>query len=563
MKCNYTLENNTLTVSNLCFMHSIPNIDSATAHTVSDTLSEPYLEVVAKRGEKTHTYRIWEDIPILYMPDYDEESLFTLEGEHWIARSVKLHAFTDENDTLTTETERHVFRQRIHGGLEGDMFFLEDMESARAYTVVSDDPDFVTAKLTVSENTVRVENGGVGLAIGFAEVGRCEELARAYYRHAKAPLPLVTMSNTWGDCNGYSRVSRDFIIREIDAAKEIGVDIVQIDDGWQTGNTDDKTRRDELGRREFSGNFWDLRLDRFPNGMREVTDYATERGIKVGMWFAPDSHGDFALLDRDTEVLRRAYDEWGIRFFKLDMFWVSTDAERRRFLELLRRIYSFGNDVSVQLDVTRNLRMNYLSGKEYGTVFVENRYTKTANSFPHRILRNLWSLSKYIPTSKFQFELVNPDLNKESYAETDPLAPSNYSMDYLFATVMLSNPLFWMEMQFLPENRRAELRDIMGVFREHRDRLARLDVRPIGDKPSGRSFTGFAVTGGTGNAEYLLIFRELTDSDEAKIKAPIPKGASAQLLATNSTGGVRLDEGEISIRLDNPRSYAFIRVIKK
>lgn len=559
MKCNFSLENGELSVFNTLFIHNFPNVKSAEGKLSGGGLSAPYLEITAQRESGEVVYQVFEDLPVVYMPHYSEDKLITLEGEHWVLRSVKLHAFTDENDTLTTETERHLFRSRVHGGAEGDIFFLEDMESRRAYVIISEDPDYVTASLTVSDNVVRINNGGVGLALGFTEVGKCEALARAYYRHARAGRGLVTMSNTWGDCNGFSRISREFVMREIDAAKEIGVDIVQIDDGWQTGSTDDPKRRDPQGRREFSGNFWDLRYDRFPNGMREVTDYAAERGIKVGMWFSPDSHDDFALLDRDSAVLKKAYDEWGIRFFKLDMFWVSTLTERDRFLELLRRIYSFGNDVAVQLDVTRNLRMNYLSGREYGTVFVENRYTKTANSFPHRILRNLWMISKYIPSAKFQFELVNPDLNKENYREGDPFAPSLYTMDYLFATVMLSNPLFWMEMQFLSERRIAELKPIMGVWREHRDRIAELDVVPIGDKPSGRSFTGFAVMNGT-RAEYLLLFREVTDSDTGIIKAPITAKDKAELLASNSKGGIKLRDGSIELTLDSPRSYVFMHI---
>ena len=170
-------------------------------------------------------------------------------------------------------------------------------------------------------------------------------------------------------------------------------------------------------------------------------------------------------------------------------------------------------------------------------------------------------ISKYIPASKFQFELVNPDLNTESYREGDPFAPSLYSMDYLFASVMLSNPLFWMEMQFLSPERRKQLRDIMPVWKEHRARLAALDVVPIGDKPSGRSFTGFAVTNGT-EAEYLLLFREVTDSDSATVKAPVRKGAKAVLLASNSTGGFGIGDGEVNLRLDNPRSYVFVKIEK-
>ena len=133
------------------------------------------------------------------------------------------------------------------------------------------------------------------------------------------------------------------------------------------------------------------------------------------------------------------------------------------------------------------------------------------NAYPYRVLRSLWGFSKYLPSTRFQFELVNPDLFKECYDENDVFAPSHYGMDYLFASVMLSNPLFWMELQFLSEERRGELKPIMKVWREIRGEIADADVSPIGMRPDGRSFTGFKIKGK--EKSYLLLFRELTEND--------------------------------------------------
>jgi alpha-galactosidase len=293
--------------------------------------------------------------------------------------------------------------------------------------------------------------------------------------------------------------------------------------------------------------------------MEEIAKYASDAGVKVGLWFAPDSHDCYSLLDRDIEVLRRAYDEWGIRFFKLDMFWVKTPEERDCFLSLLSAIYSFGNDVAVQLDVTRGDRMNYLCGRQYGTVFVENRYTKSGNSFPHRVLRNLWMLGHYIPTSKFQFEVINPDLNVECYRENDPFAPSLYDMDYLFACVMLSNPLFWMEMQFLSEERRREIGIILPIWKSLRPFLANADVRPIGDKPSGRSFTGFEISG-DGRVKYLLLFREVTENESTVIKTST-EAAETKILASNTNARISVKDGYTEISLAKPRAYALAELI--
>lgn len=555
----FILENKILTVGNELFLKKFQNIKSASAK-MSDNnkLSEHFLKITAERESKKHTYCIWEDLPLVYMPDYCEKELMNLAGEHWVIRVIKLHAFTDENDTLTEENEYNLFQMNLKL-LQGEIFFLENPEDGNAVVIISETPDYQTATLTINNGVVTVENGHNGLTLGYCKIGECEELCRSFYRHIRKTEKLITMSNTWGDCNGFSRVCQDFVLKEIDTAKELGVDIVQIDDGWQTGSTADLSLRDEFNRRIFKGDFWELDLSKFPNGMKYVTEYAEKDNIKVGMWFAPDSHDGFALLERDKAVLRKAYEEWGIRFFKLDMFWVSSDKDRDQFLELLREIYSFGDDVAVQLDVTRDLRMNYLCGHKYGSVFVENRYAKSANSFPHRVLRNMWMISRYIPTSKFQFELINPDLYKECYAETDPFVPSLYDMDYLFATVMLSNPLFWMEMQFLSDERKAQLKDIMDVWKKHRDILANADIMPIGDKPNGRSFTGFYISTNQ-EPQYLLLFREVTDNNSTVIKCPV-KSANTEVLVSNADVNIKLNNGLIYAEFSKQRSYAFIKLL--
>lgn len=560
-KSTYTLTDNKLTITNGLFSKTFDDVICANSCiSDADGLSESYLLITAtgSDGSLRH-YHIWDDLPLVYMPNYREKELLTLTGEHWIVKNISLHAFTDENDTLTEENVKHLFKMNLFGDCKGEIFCLEDSESGDALVIISETPDYQTAKLSIKEGILTVDNGGNGLALGFCKIGECEALCRNYYRHARKCRGLITMSNTWGDRNGFERVCYDFILREIDAAKELGVDIVQIDDGWQTGSTEDISRRDEQGRREFKGDFWDLDQNRFPEGMRAVTDYAAKYGIKIGLWFAPESHDGFALLERDKAILRRAYEEWGFRFFKLDMFWVLSDTDRDRFLELLREIYSFGDDVAVQLDVTRNARMNYLCGRQYGTVFVENRYHRSGNSYPHRILRNLWMLGKYLPTSKFQFEMINPDLYTDCYPEGDPFVPTLYDQDYLFASVMLSNPLFWQEMQFLPKKRCDELKTIMDVWKAHRNHLANADVAPIGEKPSGRSFTGFYLSE-KGEQKYLLLFREVTENDTATISAPV-NACTAKILASNADVKIDVTDGSIRATFSKQRAYAFVSLL--
>jgi alpha-galactosidase len=122
---------------------------------------------------------------------------------------------------------------------------------------------------------------------------------------------------------------------------------------------------------------------------------------------------------------------------------------------------------------------------------------------------------------------------------------------------MLSNPLFWMELQFLGEKRQAELSRLMPVWKACRADLARADVQPIGDKPDGRSFPGFAISV-DGKPAYLLLFREVTD--RAATVVPVGDGEAWELLASNATVDWTLRDGAATVTFDRPRAYAFFKI---
>ena len=77
---------------------------------------------------------------------------------------------------------------------------------------------------------------------------------------------------------------------------------------------------------------------------------------------------------------------------------------------------------------------------------------------------------------------------------------------------------------------------------------------PIGDMPDGQSMPGFRVDcGGSG---YLLLFRESTPRDT--FVCPLPRGAQVRVLISNAEATVRSDEGGVSVRMNQERSYAFL-----
>ena len=480
-----------------------------------------------------------------------------LNGEHWTITAVSLRAFTDDLDTPVQKNEYYLFKGMLAETVKGNIFFLENIHEGNAYVILTDCPDYERAELKIMNFTVNVDAGTNTVTAVSCKKGECEAACRAKYREAMDRKALVTMSNTWGDCNRFTRVCEEFVLKEIDKAAELGVDIVQIDDGWQFGNTADLARRDERGRRLFADDFWQINETRFPNGLKYITDYASSKGIKVGIWFAPESRDHFVCMDRDIAILKNAYENWGIRFFKLDMYWIECDLDRDRFLQYLSSIYAFGNDVSVQLDVTRPDRINYLNGRQYGTLFVENRYTKKRTYFPHRTLKNFWLLSKYVPASRFQFEVINPELNQEIYSPNDEFAPARYDMDYLFASVMLSNPLFWMEMQFLTDENSEKLKYMISIFKKYSNLFSKGDIAPIGEVPSGRSFTGFFIR--HGGEEYALVFREATEKDTGIFFVSSEK-TNAEVICSNAEVSICMDVDMLKVNFSKQRAFAFVKL---
>ena len=481
-----------------------------------------------------------------------------LQGEHWTVTAVTLNAFTDEIDTPVHRKEYHLFRGMVAETVTGSIFFLENEHDGDAWVLLADSPDHERAELVVKDYRATVKTSG-NVTVVPCQKGECEQVCRQTLRADMFSGVPVTMSNTWGDGNGFRRVCEEFVLKEIDTAARLGVDVVQIDDGWQFGSTADPNRRDERGRRVFADDFWQLDRSRFPRGMEYVSAYAAQRGVKLGLWFAPETRDGYACMDRDIEILRNAYDRWGIRYFKLDMYRIEDDLGSARFRKFLEAIHSFGPDVALQLDVTRRWRVNYIWARQYGTVFVENRYAKKKTYFPHRTLKNLWLLAKYIPAANLQMELVNPQTCADHYDAGDEFAAFRYDIAYLFASVMLTNPLLWMELQELSPEHAAKLGDILLFWQQYRQLFRESDMAPIGEKPTGRSMTGFYIT--HGRSHYALLFREVSRKAAGVFFLPAAF-SQAEVLYTNGTVDIQVCDHILTANFSEPRTFVFVKLNK-
>jgi hypothetical protein len=217
-----------------------------------------------------------------------------------------------------------------------------------------------------------------------------------------------------------------------------------------------------------------------------------------------------------------------------------------------------GRQAVFNLDVTAGRRFGYFDFTEYGNKFLENRYTDWSNYYPHWTLRNLWMLSRYVPSRSLQVEFLNVWRNPDKYPANDPLAPARVPFEYAFAVTLAAQPLAWFEATQLPEEAFAAA-PLLACYREHQAAFHAVTVLPIGECPGGTGWTGFQSRGAAGG--YMLVFREWNERAEANLATWCRPGARLAFHRLAGEGAdfeaVAGEEGRVPFRLGKPFSFAF------
>lgn len=370
------------------------------------------------------------------------------------------------------------------------------------------------------------------------------------------------LSNTWGDRSADGRVSEEFLIKEIEAGARLGVDVVQIDDGWQKGMSGNSV----LGKGawgkfyESDPDFWTPHPKRFPNGLTPIIDAAKAKRMKFGLWFAPDSQNDNMHWERDADLILEKFRNHGVEYFKIDAVEIhSRNAERNLHKFYNKVLRESGGKVTFDADATAGLRPTYFGTPAVGPVFVENRYTDWQNYWPHLTLRNLWKLSHHVDPLRLRMEFLNNTRNAGKYGD-DPLAPARYSPDTLFATVMFSSPLGWFEVSNLPADYHQSVAELVRVWKRERAKLFSGSILPIGDAPDGKAWTGFASVARDGASGYVLLFRELNQSHEWSMELDMFRGITGKVSELAGKGDASVSTGRLSVSIPEPLQYLWLRV---
>ncbi len=508
------------------------------------------------------------------------ESLF-LPGKHWRMKAVQFFDITDRNNNLVQEYEQLTYRGESK--LKGNLLFADEVLEDHGVFILKEAPasdvqlaypgfDFLVktgvvqcAGIGVSPDDLDSQKwtrcyGFVTGVTGGGKLGRLTAL-RAYQQQIRLHAPgrdEMVMMNTWGDRNQDSHISEAFILKELVAAHRLGISHFQIDDGWQSGRSSNSALNGGSLNRIWSvPNYWNPDLKKFPNGLTPVMELSKKLGIEICLWFNPSQDDSYAHWSDDAGALIKIYKQYGIRTFKIDGVQIKDKTGEVNFRKMLDTIMSATNRQAVfNLDVTAGRRNGYHYFNEYGNIFLENRYTDWGNYYPHWTLRNLWSLSRYIPPQNFQIEFLNNFRNADKYPADDPLAPSKISMEYEFALTMMAQPLAWMEATGLPE-KGFKMAPVIKRYRKLQTAIHQGRIFPIGEEPSGRSWTGFQSI--LGNRGYLLIFREYNRNKSAWLKTCLPAGKKVLLTKLMGEGknGVKQIDSDGRIQCESLSAYSY------
>ncbi|MDD2970989.1 MAG: alpha-galactosidase [Lachnospiraceae bacterium] len=154
-------------------------------------------------------------------------------------------------------------------------------------------PDTFSWKLNQNESfqtpemvMVYSDHGMNAMSQTFHELYRTR-LARGYWRDRERPILLNNWEATYMDFSEYE------ILRIASKAKEVGVELFVLDDGWFGDRSDDDRGLGD----------WYVNLKKLPNGIAGLSRNVEELGMKFGIWIEPE------MVNKNSD-LYRAHPDW-------------------------------------------------------------------------------------------------------------------------------------------------------------------------------------------------------------------------------------------------------------
>jgi hypothetical protein len=307
---------------------------------------------------------------------------------------------------------------------------------------------------------------------------------------------MFLMSNTWGPANpdGAQFTDENYLLKEIPALAKLGVEVMQIDDGWQKG-----------------GRFGDAKgfTPKYKNGWKDIRSAADQYNLRLGLWVT-------ARLVT-TEELKMNIDALGFVSWKVDFDHINNRQDYedriRKYRDVMK--YAPGKTQFALCPEYDDPRYGWYYCKEYGSIYFQNiqeGLPEHLTMVPYQVLLQHWLMSKYFNSNKLQVMLQNP--KRTNAALTD--APQ-HSHSYCFAMGLPFAPVFFQSAQLLDTAGKNELTNFIAQYKKYREGMFTAYTFPIGEQPDNQSWSGFQMVSDNGLKDnYLLLFREMHNKEPSK-----------------------------------------------
>lgn len=374
------------------------------------------------------------------------------------------------------------------------------------------------------------------------------QLALKQFDRARYPVfperDIMIINDTWGPANpgGGQFAQEDHLLKEIPLLADLGVDVLRIDDGWQINPWGGEK---EVFRPSYAENW------------KNINESCRKNKMRLGLWVAIQraKQQDLLLNLKEANVVT-----WKVDFDHLN----NRAAFENRFKNIreimksawMKTQFSFCPEYA-------DPRYGWYYAKEYGSIYFQNIQEALPEHLimvPYHVLRQHWVMSKYFNGNKLQVLLQNPKRVDTRYSDA-----GKHSHDYCFAMGLPFIPVFFQSAQFLDETGRKELKPLISLYKEHREKMFGCYSFPIGEIPSNTSWAGFQFINDKQDEGYLLMFRELHNLDSTKpIQLKFLAGKKIRIsdLRHKTTKDVEVSsDGVVAFTIDNPADYSFLRYV--
>lgn len=227
-------------------------------HIINRPLEQGILSIDSMRGNSSHEHNPFMVLKRPYTTETQDEALgfsFIYSGNYRIQAEVDTHDTT----RITVGINPSGFDWKLEAG--------ESFQTPEAVMVYS-------------------AEGLNAMSQTFHRLYR-KRLARGYWRDRPRPI----LNNNWEAT--YFDFTEDRLVEIAAKAKECGVELFVLDDGWFG-----KRNNDLAGLGD-----WFANRDRLPNGIAGLSERIEALGMKFGLWFEPE------MVNKDSD-LYRAHPDW-------------------------------------------------------------------------------------------------------------------------------------------------------------------------------------------------------------------------------------------------------------